>query len=134
MLLGGASTRFGSPKALAVLEGETLAERAWRIVGEAFDLVARAVDEGDADAQAAQQGDVEEQIAEVVRLDDGAVNRDHEDAVAILWNVTQDAAQIGQSQHDQFPPNPVGGTSPIYGRMGGEEKPGSATSVRSRPR
>ena len=35
LLLGGASTRFGSPKALATLRGETLAERAWRILGEA---------------------------------------------------------------------------------------------------
>ena len=37
LLVGGASTRFGSPKALAQLPGETLAERAWRILGEACD-------------------------------------------------------------------------------------------------
>jgi len=35
LLVGGASTRFGSPKALARLNGETLAERAWRLLGEA---------------------------------------------------------------------------------------------------
>ena len=35
LLVGGASTRFGSPKALARLRGETLAERAWRLLGEA---------------------------------------------------------------------------------------------------
>jgi molybdenum cofactor guanylyltransferase len=35
LLVGGASSRFGSPKALARLNGETLAERAWRILGEA---------------------------------------------------------------------------------------------------
>ena len=35
LLVGGASTRFGSPKALAKLGGETLAERAWRTLGEA---------------------------------------------------------------------------------------------------
>jgi molybdenum cofactor guanylyltransferase len=34
LLLGGASSRFGSPKALARFEGETLAERAWRLLGE----------------------------------------------------------------------------------------------------
>ena len=37
LLLGGASSRFGSPKALARLGGETLAERAWRTLGEACD-------------------------------------------------------------------------------------------------
>jgi molybdopterin-guanine dinucleotide biosynthesis protein A len=35
LLLGGASQRFGSPKALARLRGETLAERGWRLLGEA---------------------------------------------------------------------------------------------------
>lgn len=37
LLAGGASTRFGSPKAEAVFEGETLRERAWRLLGEACD-------------------------------------------------------------------------------------------------
>lgn len=37
LLVGGASTRFGSPKALARLGEETLAERAWRVLGEACD-------------------------------------------------------------------------------------------------
>ena len=37
LLVGGASTRFGSPKALARFAGETLAERAWRTLGEACD-------------------------------------------------------------------------------------------------
>ena len=37
LLVGGASTRFGSPKALAVVGGETLAERAWRLLGDACD-------------------------------------------------------------------------------------------------
>jgi molybdopterin-guanine dinucleotide biosynthesis protein A len=35
LLVGGASTRFGAPKALARLDGETLADRAWRVLGEA---------------------------------------------------------------------------------------------------
>lgn len=34
LLVGGSSSRFGSPKALARLEGETLSERAWRLLGE----------------------------------------------------------------------------------------------------
>jgi molybdopterin-guanine dinucleotide biosynthesis protein A len=37
LLVGGASSRFGSPKALAWLEDETLADRAWRVLGEACD-------------------------------------------------------------------------------------------------
>ena len=34
LLVGGASERFGSPKALAAFRGETLAERAWRTLEE----------------------------------------------------------------------------------------------------
>jgi molybdopterin-guanine dinucleotide biosynthesis protein A len=39
LLVGGASERFGSPKALARLGGETLAERGYRVLGEACDEV-----------------------------------------------------------------------------------------------
>jgi molybdenum cofactor guanylyltransferase len=38
LLVGGASRRFGSPKALADFEGETLVERAWRTLGSACDV------------------------------------------------------------------------------------------------
>ena len=34
LLVGGASERFGTPKARAKFQGETLAERAWRVLGE----------------------------------------------------------------------------------------------------
>jgi molybdopterin-guanine dinucleotide biosynthesis protein A len=37
LLVGGASRRFGTPKAMAELDGETLAARAWRVLGEACD-------------------------------------------------------------------------------------------------
>ena len=47
LLVGGASRRFGSPKALAELEGETLAARAHRVLREVCDeviVVGKAVD------------------------------------------------------------------------------------------
>jgi molybdopterin-guanine dinucleotide biosynthesis protein A len=37
LLVGGLSSRFGSPKAYARLDGETLAERGWRVLAEACD-------------------------------------------------------------------------------------------------
>jgi molybdopterin-guanine dinucleotide biosynthesis protein A len=39
LLVGGASERFGSPKALASFRGETLGERAWRLLGEVCEEV-----------------------------------------------------------------------------------------------
>jgi molybdopterin-guanine dinucleotide biosynthesis protein A len=39
LLVGGASERFGSPKALARFKGETLAERGHRLLAEACDEV-----------------------------------------------------------------------------------------------
>lgn len=40
LLVGGASTRFGSPKALATLRGESLAERAWRCLAWCAERIA----------------------------------------------------------------------------------------------
>jgi molybdopterin-guanine dinucleotide biosynthesis protein A len=37
LLAGGTSSRFGSPKELAVVDGEMLGDRAWRLLGEACD-------------------------------------------------------------------------------------------------
>jgi len=39
VLVGGASTRFGSPKALATIDGETFVDRARRTLAEACDEV-----------------------------------------------------------------------------------------------
>ncbi|HEX5582209.1 molybdenum cofactor guanylyltransferase [Gaiella sp.] len=47
LLVGGASERFGSPKALALFHGETLADRGRRVLAEACDevlVVGKAVD------------------------------------------------------------------------------------------
>ena len=40
LLVGGASRRFGSPKALALVGGETLARRAWRTLGAFSERIA----------------------------------------------------------------------------------------------
>ena len=48
LLVGGASTRFGSPKALVRFRGETFAERAHQVLAEAFGhviVVGKAADE-----------------------------------------------------------------------------------------
>jgi molybdenum cofactor guanylyltransferase len=37
LLAGGSSSRFGSPKELAEYAGEALADRAWRLLGDACD-------------------------------------------------------------------------------------------------
>jgi molybdopterin-guanine dinucleotide biosynthesis protein A len=37
LLVGGTSSRFGSPKELAEYEGEALADRAWRLLGDTCD-------------------------------------------------------------------------------------------------
>ena len=48
LLVGGDSTRFGSPKALARLEGKTLAEIAWATLAfcDELDLPSSVVDDG----------------------------------------------------------------------------------------
>jgi molybdopterin-guanine dinucleotide biosynthesis protein A len=40
LLVGGASERFGAPKALATLEGRTLAERAWDLLAWCTERIA----------------------------------------------------------------------------------------------
>jgi molybdopterin-guanine dinucleotide biosynthesis protein A len=48
VLVGGESKRFGSPKALAVLNGEMLAVRAHRLLRDAFETAIAVGKEGDA--------------------------------------------------------------------------------------
>jgi molybdopterin-guanine dinucleotide biosynthesis protein A len=48
LLVGGANTRFGSPKALAEIDGETFADRGRRVLAEACDEVLVVGKRGDA--------------------------------------------------------------------------------------
>ena len=63
--------------------------------GEIFDLVRRAVDDDQPDAQRAEHRQVEHDVGEIVVGDDGAVEGDDERLFPEAGNVGQDAAQIG---------------------------------------
>ena len=93
LLVGGASTRFGSPKALARIDGETLAERAWRTLGEACEERI-AVGKGDEELPFAVLPDGVEEHAAIHGLVAG-LRAAHTDVCVVLPvdmpNVTADA-------------------------------------------
>lgn len=57
------------------------------------------MDDRHAYAQAAQQGNVQQQVAKIVVGNDGAVDCNREDAIAKLGNIVQDFAEVGESIH-----------------------------------
>ena len=61
---------------------------------ELLELVADPVHEDDLDPQAPQDGDVDQQVAEVLVGDDRAVDRDHEDLPLETGHVLEDPAQV----------------------------------------
>ena len=63
--------------------------------GELLDLRARAMDEDDLDGKRAQDRDIQQDVGEIVRGDDIAVDRDHENLLPKPWDVLEDAAEIG---------------------------------------
>ncbi len=81
--------RVGHAGAVEVGEEEA------RLVGQLPHLVADAVDDHDPDAQAAEDGEVEQDIGEIVAGDDRAVDRDDENLIPELGDVGEDAAQVG---------------------------------------
>jgi molybdopterin-guanine dinucleotide biosynthesis protein A len=102
LLVGGSSSRFGSPKALARFEGETLGERAWRLLGEVCEqriAVGRGdglpfpalSDEGTGPvaAIAAGLGGAEHPVAVVVPVDMPLLTAD---ALRLLADACRDAA------------------------------------------
>ena len=64
-------------------------------LGELLDLLADAVDHHDLDAERAQDGDVGDQVGEVVVGDDAAIERDDEDLALETRDVLEDAPQVG---------------------------------------
>ena len=102
LLAGGASRRFGSPKADAVFEGETLQERAWRLLGEACDeriLVGPGDDPGTGPVAAIAVGlrRARNDVAVVIPVD---MPRLTADALRALADACRDAAV---AQHGPLP-------------------------------
>ena len=64
--------------------------------GKFIDLVADAVDEDDLDAEAAEHGEVDQDVGEVLVGDDDAVQRDDKGLALKPGDVFQDAAQVGR--------------------------------------
>lgn len=83
LLVGGASERFGSPKALAAFRGEPLAERMWRILGRSFDEVLAVGKEGELDLPFPVLDDGSAERAPVFGLIAGLRAASHDVAVAL---------------------------------------------------
>jgi aminoglycoside 6-adenylyltransferase len=83
LLVGGASERFGSPKALAPFRGETLAERTWRVLDEAFDEILAVGKEGELELPFPVLDDGSEERAPVFGLIAGLRAASHDVAVAL---------------------------------------------------
>jgi aminoglycoside 6-adenylyltransferase len=84
LLVGGASQRFGSPKALAPFRGETLGERAWRVLHEAFeDVVAVGKDADTLDLPFPVLDDTAEERAPVFGLVAGLRTASHDLCLAL---------------------------------------------------
>ena len=74
---------------------------------EFFDLVTCPVDQDNPDAQRAQYGEVEQDVREVLRSHNGAVDRNHEDPLPEAGYILEDFSKIGN----------------VHGRVNGEVSP-----------
>lgn len=82
-----------------------------------------AVDQEDADIEGAQDGDIEEDIGEVVVHDDGGIEAEHEGAFPEAGDVTEDAAEVGGFHESQGPgAGPVGRRFSAVARCGWQWK------------
>jgi hypothetical protein len=65
-------------------------------VGELADHGGGAVDEDDADVEGAENGDIEEDVGEILIGDDGGVDAEDEATFAEAGDVTENAAEVGR--------------------------------------
>ena len=113
LLVGGASRRFGSPKALAQLDGETLADRARRVLAEACDEVLVVGKAGELPFEVLDDGsDVRAPIAGVV----AALRAARHDVCVCLpvdcpWVTAATLRRLGEACHDAAVPQ----TGPLPG-------------------
>src|SRR5262249_7709253 len=68
-------------------------------LGKLADLLAGAMYQDDANAQAAQESDIQEEVAEIIAFDNAAVDRDDKYPVAILRHITKHFPQVGETEH-----------------------------------
>ena len=113
LLVGGASRRFGSPKALALLDGETLADRGRRVLADACDEVLVVGKPGELPFEVLDDGaDVRAPIAGVVA---GLRAARHEVCIFLPvdcpWVTPETLRRLGQACRDVAVPQ----TGPLPG-------------------
>ena len=84
------------------------------LVGEAPNLKGGAVDQGDTNTQTPQEGNVQQEVAEVLVLHNRPVQGDDEDPVAEARDVVENLAKVGQVEHSSLWPAPGGVDSPVW--------------------
>jgi len=131
LLVGGASRRFGSPKAVAEFRGATLAERAWELLGEACDERI-AVGKGELELPFPVLDDGAELQAPIVGLVAGLRAASHDVVVAIPVDMPLLTAAVLHALADACRDVAVPQTGPLPGayRRGVEERFGEGLSLR----
>ena len=116
LLVGGASQRFGSPKALALFRGETLAERAWRVLGETCEEVLAVGKQADGlPVPFPVLDDGSEERAPVFGLIAGLRSASHELCIALPVDCPLVTAEL---LHDLLDARAIPQTGPLPGAYG----------------
>jgi molybdopterin-guanine dinucleotide biosynthesis protein A len=131
LLVGGASRRFGSPKALAQFGGQTLAERAWALLAASCDERI-AVGKGDLDFPFPVLDDGTELQAPIVGVRAGLRAASHELVVVIPVDMPLLTTDVLQTLADACRDVAVPRTGPLPGayRRGVEARFADGLSLR----